>query len=175
MKKHFLIIDTSGPHSFVALWKNGELQVEYLPPLKQSQTLLPAIQKLLECETIDFIAVGIGPGSFTGTRVGVMTAKTLAFAKNLPLLPFCSLMIYTPESEGPFTIYTDARSQKQYVLKGVRRGPQTSFGEATIEESKKDISSALNLEFLATHLLKEFFETGGVSEEKAKVCYLKKV
>ena len=100
----FLIIDTSGPDSFVCLWNHKRWKNKLLPPLKQSQTLLPAIQELLEGQTIDFIAIGTGPGSFTGTRVGVMTAKTLAFALKIPLFPFCSLKIYTPDKEGPFMI-----------------------------------------------------------------------
>lgn len=173
MNNQFLIIDTSGPHSFVALWKKGGLTVEHLPPLKQSQTLLPAIQKLLETETIDFIAVGIGPGSFTGTRVGVMTAKTLAFAKKLPLLPFCSLMIYTPEKEGPFTIYTDARSQKLYTLSGVRSQEDATYDAPTIIEGGQEVSTALNLPFLGNLLFKKFLNNGGISSGKADVCYLK--
>lgn len=173
MDKQFLIIDTSGPDSFVALWKKGELFVEHLPPLKQSQTLLPTLEKLLENEEVDFIAVGTGPGSFTGTRVGVMTAKTLAFAKGLPLLAFCSLLIYTPLEEGPFTITTDARSQKLYTLSGERSGEELSFGEPTLIEGNQDISNALNLHFLSSHLLKKFLNTTPSPSHQAEVCYLK--
>lgn len=173
MNNQFLIIDTSGPDSFVALWKKGELIVEHLPPLKQSQTLLPAIQKLLENESIDFIAVGTGPGSFTGTRVGVMTAKTLAFAKGLPLLPFCSLMIYTPDEEGSFTIYADARSQKLYTLSGTRTQEGASYNPPTIIEGDQEVSTALNLSFLSHHLLKEFLDDRHNSTNKADICYLK--
>lgn len=173
MDKQFLIIDTSGPDSFVALWKKGELSVEPLPPLKQSQTLLPALEKLLENEDIDFIAVGTGPGSFTGTRLGVMTAKTLAFAKRLPLLPFCSLLIYIPEKNGPFTIVTDARSQKLYTLSGERSGEEITYGKPILIEGDNEVSKTLNLPFLASYLLKEFIHTPPSSGHQAKVCYLK--
>lgn len=173
MDKQFLIIDTSGPDSFVALWKTGELSIECLPPLKQSQTLLPTLEKLLENEAIDFIAVGVGPGSFTGTRVGVMTAKTLAFAKKLPLLTFCSLLIYAPEEEGPFTITTDARSQKLYTLSGERSGEELFFGDPTLVEGSLDVSNTINLPFLASHLLKKFLNTTPSPSHQAEVCYLK--
>jgi tRNA threonylcarbamoyl adenosine modification protein YeaZ len=173
MNNQFLIIDTSGPDSFVALWKKEELTVEHLPPMKQSKTLLPAIQKLLENGSIDFIAIGTGPGSFTGTRLGVMTAKTLAFAKGLPLFPFCSLMIYTPNQEGPFTIYTDARSQKLYTLSGTRTQEGATYKDPTIIEGNQEVSTNLNLPFLGSFILKKFINKDIVFNENAEVCYLK--
>lgn len=173
MNKQFIIVDTSGPDSFVALSKNGRLLVEYLPPMKQSETLLPAIQKLLENEVIDFIAVGTGPGSFTGTRVGVMTAKTLAFAKNLPLLPFCSLMLYTPNKEGPFTIYTDALSGKCYALSGNRTKEGITYEAPKMIQGNHELSKKLNLDFLGKHLFNKFIDNRGISKEKTEVYYLK--
>lgn len=169
----FLIIDTSGPDSFVSLYDESNLNTELLPPLKQSQTLLPTIQKLLDGQTIDFIAVGIGPGSFTGTRVGVITAKTLAFAKNLPLLPFCSLKIYTPDVKGPFSLFTDAKSSGIFTLEGVRTSKSATFGAPYIKEGKKPFSKALNLPFLGGYLLEEFLQSGGTPHQEIEVCYLK--
>lgn len=173
MCKQFLIIDTSGPDSFVALWKEGALKTELLPPLNQSQALLPAIQALLQDEAIDFIAIGTGPGSFTGTRVGVMTAKTLAYAKKLPLLPFCSLKVYTPDTEGPFTIRTDAKSNKDYILAGIRTKEGATFEPPTIGAQIEAVSSPLNLPFLGHYLLEKFLKSEALSEEKIEVCYLK--
>jgi len=40
-----------------------------------------------------YIAIGTGPGSFTGTRVGGMVAKALGFAWNIPLIPFSSSLL----------------------------------------------------------------------------------
>jgi|JI10StandDraft_1071094.scaffolds.fasta_scaffold03375_22 tRNA threonylcarbamoyl adenosine modification protein YeaZ len=173
MNKQFIIIDTSGPDSFVVLSKNGRLFIEYLPPMKQSETLLPALQKLLENEVIDFIAVGTGPGSFTGTRVGVMTAKTLAFAKDLPLLPFCSLILYTPSEEGPFTIYTDALSGKCYALSGNRTKEGVTYEAPTMIQGSHKLSNKLNLDFLRKYLFNKFIDNEGISKEKTEVYYLK--
>ncbi|MCX6811307.1 MAG: tRNA (adenosine(37)-N6)-threonylcarbamoyltransferase complex dimerization subunit type 1 TsaB [Candidatus Berkelbacteria bacterium] len=57
----------------------------------QSEELLPAIDKLLrrkkvKTETLGLIIVCVGPGSFTGIRVGVATANAMAFALEIPVI-----------------------------------------------------------------------------------------
>jgi len=64
--------------------------------LTHSRTLLPAIEKVInESQTdingIDLIALTVGPGSFTGVKIGVSTAKGLAFAKDTPCLAVSSM------------------------------------------------------------------------------------
>jgi tRNA threonylcarbamoyl adenosine modification protein YeaZ len=170
----FLIIDTSGADSFVCLWDHKTYKTKLLPSLKQSQTLLPAIQDLLEGQTIDFIAIGTGPGSFTGTRVGVMTAKTLAFALKIPVIPFCSLKIYTPDDEGPFILFSDAKSSGTFALEGMRTSQTTSFNKPYIKEGKEPLSKKLNLPFLGKYLLEKFVESDGNFSPEVQICYLKK-
>ena len=168
----FLIIDTSGPDSFVSLCDEGTCKTELLPPIRQSQRLLPAIQKLLDGQTIGFIAIGTGPGSFTGTRVGVMTAKTLAFALKIPLMPFCSLKIYTPDAVGPFTVFSDAKSYKVFALDGMRTPKTASFKKPYIKERKMPLSQGLNLPFLGKYLLEKFLVSDEGFSYEAQVCYL---
>ncbi|QGJ71382.1 tRNA (Adenosine(37)-N6)-threonylcarbamoyltransferase complex dimerization subunit type 1 TsaB [Planctomycetales bacterium 10988] len=88
-----LSIDTSGREGSVALRKEGKLveQIELPGQPRSTQTLAPAIQKLLKQhdlppQEIEAIAVTTGPGSFTGLRVGVMTAKTMAYALKVPIV-----------------------------------------------------------------------------------------
>ena len=64
--------------------------------LKQSDILIPLLNKLLnskkiELERIKAVAVDIGPGSFTGVRVGVAVARALAQALSIPLIGIISL------------------------------------------------------------------------------------
>jgi len=167
----FLIIDTSSPHSFVALCKNGDLIIDHLPSMKQSLTLLPAIEKLLGNGSIDFIAIGTGPGSFTGTRVGVMAAKALAFSKKIPLLPFCSLKIYTPENEGPFTLCTDAKSLGFYKLDGEKSKNGTSYGSPYLSTGGA-VSTTLNLSHLALFLQEKFSQSAPLCHGEIKISYL---
>ena len=174
MTHKFLIIDTSGQQSFTALHlPSRALKVEYLPPLQQSQKLLPAIKNLLLSQTLDFIAVGIGPGSFTGTRVGVMTAKTLSFSLALPLISFCSLKCYLPEADGAFTISISAKSQGFYALKGSKKGTSFSFhSPQLVKQEPSSMKHELNIPTLATLCLKKFNAGKVIHPHKIQVSYL---
>ena len=78
-------IETTSEIGSVALVKDGELLSEHIleQPLRHSRYVIPAIDKLLheshiKITDIDKIAVGVGPGSFTGIRVGIAIAKGLS-------------------------------------------------------------------------------------------------
>jgi tRNA threonylcarbamoyl adenosine modification protein YeaZ len=90
-----LIIDSSGSEVYLALAHQGLITSTLILPdgRQMSKTFLPAIQTLLADQIPDYIAVGTGPGSFTGTRVGVLTGMTLAFAWNIPCYPFLSTLL----------------------------------------------------------------------------------
>ncbi len=90
---NLLAIDASGIAGSIAYIKEGRLVGEYYicDKLTHSQTIMPMLEhmkKLLEIDidTLDVIAVTSGPGSFTGLRIGVTTAKALALALNLPII-----------------------------------------------------------------------------------------
>lgn len=72
-------------------------------------------KNLLEKEKVvpDFIAVGKGPGSYTGIRVGAALAQALAFGLNIPFLSFYNLLSFS--LEGAATLF-DARSGGFYFL-----------------------------------------------------------
>lgn len=93
--------------------------------LTHSQTLLPLINHTiadagLTVADIDVLAVAVGPGSFTGVRIGVSAVKGLAFPKNLPCVPVSTLAGMAQRLEGiPFNgrIVTamDARCHQIYT------------------------------------------------------------
>jgi tRNA threonylcarbamoyladenosine biosynthesis protein TsaB len=94
-------IDTATPDAVVGVSADGEaLRGVQVPPgadgrPTHGQVLLPEIDRSVQAaggwDRIDRIAVGIGPGSFTGLRIGVSTARALAQARELPIAPVGSL------------------------------------------------------------------------------------
>src|SRR5690554_5899592 len=86
-----LALETATSLGSVALW-DERLVGEYTLNIKRthSERLMPAVVRILADaglgpSDLTAVAVSSGPGSFTGLRIGMMTAKTLAWSLNLPL------------------------------------------------------------------------------------------
>ena len=119
-----LAIDSSGLVASVALLVDGILVGEYTIHNKKthSQTLLPMIADMLEMAGVDkheltAIAVAAGPGSFTGLRIGAATAKGLAQALEIPIVPVSTLkgLAYNLQgTELPVCPIMDARRSQVY-------------------------------------------------------------
>jgi len=94
---------------------------------------LPAlVQEGLAVSDVDQIVVGMGPGPFTGLRVGIAFAQSFALAREIPVRGVCSLdAIATQISDDDFIITVDARRKEVYWARytnGVRVGqPAVNF------------------------------------------------
>ncbi|MEA4816624.1 MAG: tRNA (adenosine(37)-N6)-threonylcarbamoyltransferase complex dimerization subunit type 1 TsaB [Lachnospiraceae bacterium] len=93
-----LAIESSGLVASAAIYEDGKILAEYTLNYKMthSETLMPAIKEICEkislaLNTLDYIACSMGPGSFTGLRIGAATAKGLALALNKPIIPVPTL------------------------------------------------------------------------------------
>ena len=93
-----LFIDTHFKNILIYLYKDNTLinKSELLDVKSTSVETMPAIVSLLknnkiEAKDLNKIAVCIGPGSFTGTRIGVTIAKTLSYLLNIPIVSLTSL------------------------------------------------------------------------------------
>ena len=93
-----LAFDTSATVATVALCDNERLLAEYTVNNgnTHSETLLPMIESLLghfsmSVSDVDLFAVSVGPGSFTGVRIGAATLKGLAFASDKPCVGVSTL------------------------------------------------------------------------------------
>ncbi len=92
-----LALDSATEALSVALYQHGECLVRESTPVRgHGQWLLPAIDELLSeaglrLKDLDGLAVGRGPGAFTGVRIAVSVAQGLAFATDLPILPVSDL------------------------------------------------------------------------------------
>lgn len=93
-----LSIDTATQVSSVAVADEGKLSAELTMQarLTHSETLMPHIEQVLRMaavkkEDLEGIAVSIGPGSFTGLRIGLAAAKAMAYSLNLPVVGVSTL------------------------------------------------------------------------------------
>lgn len=120
-----LVLDTSTNCSSAALTKNGRLSAEWLsnPESTHSSSLLRSLELVLESARIslrevDVFGVSLGPGSFTGLRVGIATVKGLALATGTPVVGFSSLAMLAmnlPFSACPVCPMLDARKSEVYT------------------------------------------------------------
>lgn len=122
-----LIIEVSTERCSVIIADTKGQLIERLLPYgyQQSKLLMPSIIELLnaaslQLKDLDCIGVGVGPGSYTGIRIGAAVAKTLAYASKIPLVGFCSLCAFTPDQEGPFAVLIDAKISGTYLIKGIK-------------------------------------------------------
>ena len=124
-----LAFDTATPFVTVALY-DGTQAVEQRSdlPMKHGEQLAPLIEAVLAdagCSRADLtqIAVGTGPGPFTGLRVGLVTARTLGLALGVPVGGVCSLDVIAAETvalgvadlSAGFLVATDARRKEVYA------------------------------------------------------------
>lgn len=89
--------------------------------MAHGELLAPAIARVLSdagavMRDVTDVAVGVGPGPFTGLRVGVVTALTLGASLGVPTHGVCSLDVLAAEAgvDGPFLVATDARRKEVY-------------------------------------------------------------
>ena len=119
-----LALDTATEKASLALLAAGGLRAEFTleSPGTYLKHLLPAIEEMFlaagaSWEEVGAIAVGQGPGNFTGLRIGVATAKSLAWARGLPLVAVSTLEVLAaqlPFQEHPIAVLVDARRQELF-------------------------------------------------------------
>lgn len=120
-----LAIDTSNYVMGVALLDEQEVVGEIITNVKKNHSvrLMPAIEQLLkECDTkpseLGKIVVAAGPGSYTGVRIGVTVAKTLAWSLQIPITGVSSLEVLAANAsyfDGYICPLFDARRQQIYT------------------------------------------------------------
>ena len=101
-------VDTTNPSGSVALLKGPSLisEINQDSPATFSARLLPAIQFLLKSneltiQDVEGFAVAVGPGSFTGIRIGLTTVKSFAFSSGRPIAPVSTLTALARKIQHP--------------------------------------------------------------------------
>ena len=134
-----LCFDTSSPTVAVALHDGTDVVAELVSDqaMKHGERLAPLIDEVMRQggvtrQDLTGIGVGTGPGPFTGLRVGLVTARTLAFVLEIPVHGVCSLDVLAIEAAatglvaGDFVVATDARRKEVYLAAYDETGARTS-------------------------------------------------
>jgi len=132
-------MDTATPAVTVALHDGDQplAQIVTVGAHRHAEVLAPAIAKLMadagvSQRDLTGVAVGVGPGPYTGLRVGLVTAKVLGAALGIPVYGVCTLDIIAADVEGEraFLVATDARRRELYWARydesGRQAGPDVS-------------------------------------------------
>ena len=111
----FLLIYTATAHASVCLSKDGAVMacLETSDQKSHASFMQPAIETLckqtgIALSSIDAIAISIGPGSYTGLRVGMATAKGIAYAMGKPLIGINTLQIIAAAAKLKYPTHPDA-------------------------------------------------------------------
>jgi tRNA threonylcarbamoyladenosine biosynthesis protein TsaB len=119
---NLLALDTSTDRSALGLiTRAGAIfRVTSEPERRHGSDLLPRVRDLLEqaamrVQDLDVIAVGLGPGSYTGLRVGVTAAKTLAYITGAAVVGIDSLEAIARNATGALHIWVVADAQRGQV------------------------------------------------------------
>src|SRR5262245_31163280 len=129
-----LVLETSGRVGSVALALGGELgEVRRLEESRRhARDLAPAVKDLCASRgwkprELDGVIVSLGPGSYTGLRVGIISAKALAFATGCAVLgieTFAAIARQAPPDAKCVDVVADAQQKKLYVQRWRREGAE---------------------------------------------------
>ncbi|WP_326767253.1 tRNA (adenosine(37)-N6)-threonylcarbamoyltransferase complex dimerization subunit type 1 TsaB [Streptomyces sp. NBC_01591] len=121
-----LAVDTATPAVTVALHDGTSVVAEsgQVDARRHGELLLPAVDRVLaeagvKLDAVTDVVVGVGPGPYTGLRVGLVTAATFGSVLSVPVHGLCTLdgLAYAAGLaglSGPFAVATDARRKEVY-------------------------------------------------------------
>lgn len=142
-----LAIDTSTSAVTAALHDAEKVvaRTSTIDARRHTEILAPAIDAMMRDAGVapadlSRVAVGVGPGPFTGLRVGIMTAMTFAYALDLPVGGLCSLdaLAYRARRSGmtgPLLVATDARRKEVYWARYDLDAERIAPGEPAVDKA----------------------------------------
>lgn len=143
-----LLLDSSNKYLSVGLAKDGKVidKIFYEAWQRQSEMMVTEVGAILkrnnvENKDVDGVVVGVGPGSYTGVRIGVTIAKTIAYALKVKVYAKSSLSLLK-HTELPTICVFNARSGRSYF--GVYEGKNVIEKDTVLENDKV-------LEYIKSH------------------------
>ena len=151
-----LAIDTSSKLCSVAILEDTNLikKLELDNGLTHSETLMPILKQILEKNSLvlkdfDLIAVDIGPGSFTGIRIGVATAKAFSDSLTIPCVGIDSLEILAYQIKEPSIVCSaiDCKNDNCYFALYELRNNEYIILEAPSAKPKQEVTDLLDSKY----------------------------
>ena len=130
-----LAIDTSGPVGSVGVWRDTHMVAELsgVVRARHGETLMPRIDQTMRMAELNpgdlqLVVIGVGPGSFTGVRVGVATGKSLSLSLGVPVVGVSSLRALARSVavvDWPVAVVVDAQRGEMFggVYEPASEGP----------------------------------------------------
>ncbi|MEU4499155.1 tRNA (adenosine(37)-N6)-threonylcarbamoyltransferase complex dimerization subunit type 1 TsaB [Streptomyces sp. NPDC023998] len=118
-----LAVDTATPAVTAALHDGSSVVAESsrIDARRHGELLLPAVDRVLagagvKLDAVTAVVAGVGPGPYTGLRVGLVTAATFGSVLGVPVYGLCTLdgLAYASGLDEPFVVATDARRKEVY-------------------------------------------------------------
>lgn len=156
-----LVVDTSSKLCSVAILEDTNLikKLELDNGLTHSETLMPLIKQLLnECKLslndIDLLVSDIGPGSFTGIRIGVSTCKAFSDSLNIPCVGVSSLEVlaYNIKDDGIICSTIDCKNNNCYFALYQLNNGVYNVLEEPCAKSVDDVLSLLKSDYNTTNV-----------------------
>jgi tRNA threonylcarbamoyl adenosine modification protein YeaZ len=160
-----LAIDTAASRTSVVVVENDKVVFnEFRDGAMSHGPALPElVQVAIKNREITEVLVGMGPGPYTGLRVGITFAQTFAWARNIPVRGFCSLdAIAAQITEPDFIVAIDARRKEVYWARntnGLRdEGPAVDLPGVVAARGIKVVSDLFPDPKYFVKIAKEFSE-----------------
>lgn len=165
-------IDVSGKNAGVFFYSPEKQYGKTLElGLTHSETLLPLVQAVLEVaecslQSLDCVVITVGPGSFTGLRIGLALVKGLVFATNTPVMPVSTLHALAQGSElqGRVLCALDARRNQVYWALFECDGERAV---RLTEDAVNSVEDLVKISKVEKSLQKTLFLVG----DGAQICY----
>ena len=174
-----LCIDTSSNLCSVSILENTTLinKLELNNGLTHSETLMPLIKELFETSNlslkdINLLVSDIGPGSFTGIRIGVSTCKAFADSMNIPCVGISSLEVlaYNKKNDGIICSTTDCKNDNCYFALYESIDSNYNVLEEPCAKTVQEVLDLLNTKYSDKKI--NFVGDGIPSVSNSTNCYL---
>lgn len=162
-----LVIDTATERSMFAYVRDGEpLVTSFLPfGLQEGQKILGNIHQDLgaqqmSVQDIDAVAVGVGPGSYTGMRIAATIGKMLSYVLKIPLVGICTLETFSAEQAGAFAVVLDAKVAGIYLQLGKKSvdGHVDFFGKPRVVPLEQALQALKDIHIIVSPNVKPLQE-----------------